>query len=327
MLEVRDLRVEFQGRRVVRAVRGLTYDIAPGESLGLVGESGAGKSVSALALLGLLPRKVGRVVGGTATFEGEDLLKLSEDRLRRIRGSRIATVFQDPLNSLNPVLTIGRQITEVLERHLDMKHVAARKRAVELLELVGIPDAAGQINAYPHQLSGGMRQRAMIAMVLSCEPALLIADEPTTALDVTLQAEILALLQRLTEELRMAVLLITHDLGVVAGFTDRLAVMYAGRIAETGPTEEVLAAPVHPYTLGLLRSLPRLDRDRGLPLASIVGSPPDMAADLRGCAFQPRCEYAIDICASVDPGLGRVGPDHAAACHNPQGPLARSVPG
>ena len=327
LLEVRDLRVEFQGRRVIRAVRGLTYDIAPGESLGLVGESGAGKSVSALALLGLLPRKVGRVVGGTAIFEGEDLLKMSEGRLRRIRGSRIAMVFQDPLNSLNPVVTIGRQITEVLERHLDMKHVAARKRAVELLELVGIPDAAGQINAYPHQLSGGMRQRAMIAMVLSCEPALLIADEPTTALDVTLQAQILALLQRLREKLRMAVLLITHDLGVVAGFTDRLAVMYAGRIVETGPTEEVLAVPAHPYTLGLLRSLPRLDRDRGVPLASIVGSPPDMAADLRGCAFQPRCEYAIDVCASVDPGLDRVGPDHAAACHNPQGPLARSVPG
>ena len=234
LLSVNDLHVEFAGRgRTVRAVRGLTYDIAPGETIGLVGESGSGKSVSALSLLGLLPKRVGKVTAGTAIFEGSDILHLPDDDLRKIRGAKIAMIFQDPLSSLNPVLTIGRQITEAVETHMDMNRDQARKRAVELLELVGMPDAARRVDDYPHQFSGGMRQRAMIAMALSCEPSLLIADEPTTALDVTIQAQILELLRRLRTELGMAVLIITHDLGVVAGFADRLAVMYAGRLVET----------------------------------------------------------------------------------------------
>ncbi len=239
LLSVRDLHVEFAGRgRIVRAVRGLTYDIGPGETIGLVGESGSGKSVSALSLLGLLPKRVGKVSAGTAVFQGDDLLQLPEDRLRKIRGARIAMIFQDPLSSLNPVLTIGRQITEAIETHLGLSQRESKKRAIELLELVGIPGAAARINDYPHQFSGGMRQRAMIAMALSCEPSLLIADEPTTALDVTIQAQILELLRRLRTELGMAVLLITHDLGVVAGFADRLAVMYAGRLVETRPDRD-----------------------------------------------------------------------------------------
>jgi oligopeptide/dipeptide ABC transporter ATP-binding protein len=322
LLEVRDLKVEFSGRnnRPVRAVRGLNYQIFPGESLGLVGESGSGKSVSALSLLGLLPKKVSRITSGTANFEGRDLLKLPDDEMRKIRGARIAMIFQDPLASLNPVLTIGRQITEALETHTSMGKTAAVRRAIDLLSLVGIPGAEKRIADYPHQFSGGMRQRAMIAMALSCEPALLIADEPTTALDVTIQAQILELLQRLREELNMALLLITHDMGVVAGFVDRLAVMYAGEIIETGPTEPVLANPFHPYTLGLLRSLPRLDRPRQVALTPIEGSPPDLASEIVGCPFRPRCPYAVEDSAREDPRLQLVEtPNHWAACWNPQG--------
>jgi len=326
LLAVHDLRVEFAGRgRVVRAVRGLSYDISPGETVGLVGESGSGKSVSALSLLGLLPKRVGRVTAGSAVFQGEDLLHLPEDRLRKIRGARIAMIFQDPLSSLNPVLTIGRQITEAIETHRGVSARDAKKRAVELLELVGIPGPASRINDYPHQFSGGMRQRAMIAMALSCEPSLLIADEPTTALDVTIQAQILELLRRLRTELGMAVLLITHDLGVVAGFADRLAVMYAGRLVELGPTETVLADPAHPYTIGLLRSLPRLDRPRQAALTPIEGSPPDLASNLEGCPFAPRCAWRLDRCWTDDPPLVLAGGErladsalveHFVACHN-----------
>ena len=325
LLSVQDLHVEFAGRgRVVRAVRGLSYEIRAGETLGLVGESGSGKSVSALSLLGLLPKRAGRVASGSAQFEGQEILHLSDERLRKIRGARIAMIFQDPLSSLNPVLTIGRQITEAIETHRGVSHKQARKRATDLLELVGIPGASQRLDNYPHQFSGGMRQRAMIAMALSCEPSLLIADEPTTALDVTIQAQILELLRRLRTELHMAVLLITHDLGVVAGFADRLAVMYAGRLVELGPTETLLADPAHPYTVGLLRSLPRLDRPRQEALTPIEGSPPDLASDLRGCPFAPRCAWRLDICATVDPPLAPVreragganAVDHAAACHN-----------
>ena len=287
-----------------------------------MGESGSGKSVSALSLLGLLPTGISRVTSGTAMFEGEDLLRLPEGRLRSIRGNRIGLISQDPLSSLNPMMTIGRQIAEALEIHLDMSRTAATARAVELLDLVGIPSPARRINDYPHQFSGGMRQRAMIAMALSCEPSLLIADEPTTALDVTIQAQVLELLQRLREELHMAVLLITHDLAVLAGFADRLAVMYAGRVVETGPTEQILADPVHPYTIGLLGSLPRLDRDRGVPLTPIEGVPPDLAAPLVGCPFRPRCPYAVEACTSVDPDLEPAGPERAAACHSPQGSVS-----
>ncbi len=325
LLAVNNLHVEFAGRgRTVRAVRGLTYEIGAGETVGLVGESGSGKSVSALSLLGLLPKRVGRISAGTALFQGEEILHLSDEKLRRIRGNKIAMIFQDPLSSLNPVLTIGRQITEAIETHRGASHKQARRRAAELLELVGIPDADARLDNYPHQFSGGMRQRAMIAMALSCEPSLLIADEPTTALDVTIQAQILELLRRLRDELHMAVLLITHDLGVVAGFADRLAVMYAGRLVELGPTETVLSDPAHPYTVGLLRSLPRLDRPRQVALTPIEGSPPDLASELRGCPFAPRCAWRVDVCASVDPDLvpvggERAGPaphDHFAACHN-----------
>ena len=326
LLSVNGLQVEFAGRgRVVRAVRGLSYDIGPGETIGLVGESGSGKSVSALSLLGLLPKRVGRVTAGSAVFQGQDLLHLPEDKLRKIRGARIAMIFQDPLSSLNPVLTIGRQITEAIETHRGVSSKEAKKRAIELLVLVGIPGAASRINDYPHQFSGGMRQRAMIAMALSCEPSLLIADEPTTALDVTIQAQILELLRRLRTELGMAVLLITHDLGVVAGFADRLAVMYAGRIVELGPTETILADPAHPYTVGLLRSLPRLDRPRQAALTPIEGSPPDLAAELHGCPFAPRCAWRLDRCWTDDPPLeiarGERRADaelthHYVACHN-----------
>jgi len=326
LLSVRDLHVEFSGRgTTVRAVRGLSYDIGAGETVGLVGESGSGKSVSALSLLGLLPKRVSRIPAGSALFEGEEILGLSDERLRSIRGARIAMIFQDPLSSLNPVLTIGRQISEAVETHRGLTNKQARERATELLELVGIPDAATRLDNYPHQFSGGMRQRAMIAMALSCEPSLLIADEPTTALDVTIQAQILELLRRLRSELHMAVLLITHDLGVVAGFADRLAVMYAGRLVELGPTETILSDPAHPYTVGLLRSLPRLDRPRQISLTPIEGSPPDLASDLRGCPFAPRCAWRLDRCTSDDPPLETVvgeraadssARDHFVACHN-----------
>jgi oligopeptide/dipeptide ABC transporter ATP-binding protein len=326
LLAVKDLHVEFSGRgRVVHAVRGLSYEIHAGETIGLVGESGSGKSVSALSLLGLLPKRAARISSGSALFEGQEILRLPDERLRKIRGARIAMIFQDPLSSLNPVLTIGRQITEAVETHRGVSHKVARKRATELLELVGIPSAALRLDNYPHQFSGGMRQRAMIAMALSCEPSLLIADEPTTALDVTIQAQILELLRRLRSELQMAVLLITHDLGVVAGFADRLAVMYAGRLVELGPTETILADPAHPYTVGLLRSLPRLDRPRQEALTPIEGSPPDLASELRGCPFAPRCAWRLPVCREIDPPLvpvvgERAGEpaarDHFAACHN-----------
>ncbi len=327
LLDVSNLRVEFAGRKVVHAVRGLSYTIAPGETLGLVGESGSGKSVSALAVLGLLPNRVGRVTDGSVRFEGSELIGLPERQLRRVRGTRIAMIFQDPLSSLNPVLTIGRQITETLETHRGMSRGAAGRRAGELLELVGIPDARRRLDDYPHQFSGGMRQRAMIAMALACEPALLIADEPTTALDVTIRAQILDLLTRLRIDLNMAVLMITHDLGVVAGFADRLAVMYAGRIVEIGPTEDVLARPEHPYTVGLLQSLPRLDRPRQAKLTPIGGAPPDLAGEIVGCPFAPRCSWRLEVCWSVDPEMLPAGSDanavawddpgvHVAACHD-----------
>ncbi len=324
LLKVHDLRVEFVGRgRVVRAVRGLSYELRAGETLAIVGESGSGKSVSALTLLGLLPARTSRVSAGSAMFEGRDLLRLSSRELEDVRGARIAMIFQDPLSSLNPVLTIERQITEMLERHTRLTGAQARARAIELLRMVGIPDAERRLRDYPHQYSGGMRQRAMIAIALSCEPALLIADEPTTALDVTIQAQILALLARLREELGMAVLLITHDLGIVAGLADRIAVMYAGHVVETGPTETVLIDPAHPYTAGLLRSLPRLDQPRTGPLTPIEGTPPDLASTLTGCPFAPRCAWRLPQCWSDDPPLvpTRDPADmRAIACHNPPTP-------
>jgi oligopeptide/dipeptide ABC transporter ATP-binding protein len=302
LLCVRDLRVDLvSAERTVHAVRGLSYELARGEALGLVGESGSGKTMAALALMRLLPQPIGRVTSGTIAFDGRDLLHLSDEQLRRVRGREIAMVFQDPLSSLNPVLTIRSQITETLHRHLGLSGRAANDRAIELLTLVGIPAAARRAEGYPHEFSGGMRQRVMIAMALACHPLLVIADEPTTSLDVTVQAQILDLLARLRADFGMAVVLITHDMGVVAGFTDRIAVMYAGRIVEEGPVATVLASPQHPYTAGLLGSMPRLDRPPQEELHAIEGAPPDLATELVGCPFRPRCPLAMDRCAADDP--------------------------
>ncbi len=315
LLSVRDLVVDLRRHDgAVHAVRGLSYTINRGEALGIVGESGSGKTMSALTILGLLPGGIGRVVGGSVLFDGRELVGMPARELRALRGARISMVFQDPLSSLNPVMTIGRQLTEAISVHLELPAQQARQRAIEVLELVGIPSPGRRLGDYPHQFSGGMRQRVMIAMALSCRPDLLVADEPTTALDVTIQAQILDLLNRLRSELGMAVLLISHDLGVVADTTDRIAVMYAGRIVETGPTRAVLAAPRHPYTLGLLRSIPRLDGKRRRDLAAIEGAPPDLSLQLTGCPFRERCTWAVARCTEADPDLEPVGPEHAVAC-------------
>ena len=317
LLSVEDLRVQFWTRRgTVHAVNGVSFDIAPGETLGIVGESGCGKSVTSLALLGILPR-AGRVVSGTARFGGRDLLGLSDVELRRVRGKEIAMIFQDPMTSLNPVLTVGRQIREALETHLGMDRRAARKRAAELLERVGIPSAKMRVDDYPHQFSGGMRQRAMIAMALACEPKLLIADEPTTALDVTIQAQILNILRELVVDRETALILITHDLGVVAGMCERVAVMYAGMFMETGSAEQLFDRPRNPYTLGLLQSIPRLDASRREKLHPIPGAPRDMLSPPQACPFQPRCRYEVDASRKEVPPLVEVEPGHHVACFNP----------
>ena len=299
---------------VVKAVDGIEYDLEEGETLGLVGESGCGKSVSALSVLRLIPNPPGRIVGGEVMFEGQDLLKLSEEDMRHIRGNRISMVFQEPMTSLNPILTIGRQITEPLELHMSMTQQQAEERAIELLGLVGIPDAAARINDYPHQFSGGMRQRVMIAMALSCNPKLLIADEPTTALDVTIQAQVLELMQRAAKEVGASLIVITHNLGVVARYADRVNVMYAGKIIERGTAHEIYKNPKHPYTVGLLQSVPRLDEPRREKLNPIEGMPPDLVDLPPGCSFRARCTYAVDRCAEEVPPLVAVDEDHLAAC-------------
>lgn len=325
LLEVSNLRVEFNSSQGhVSAVRGLSYSINEGESMALVGESGSGKSVSALALIGLLPRKTSKITAGSVKFKGEELIGLSEKGLRKIRGGSIAMIFQDPLSSLNPVLTIGAQIVEQIRAHEGTDKKSAHKRAIELLDLVGIPSANQRVDQYPHQLSGGMRQRAMIAMALSSRPSLLLADEPTTALDVTIQAQILELLANLQKELKMSLILITHDLGVVAGFTEKLTVMYAGNAVEQGLTAEVLAHPQHPYTLGLLRSIPRLDRPRTNSLEPIRGVAPDMSRIPQGCAFEPRCEFASSQCADQKPNLDLLSSNRLVACWHPQGSTSKS---
>lgn len=316
LLEVSDLRVEFRGRRTVHAVRGLSYSVGRGETFGLVGESGCGKSVSALAILGLLPKAPASVTTGSVRFLGDELVGATEEKLRSIRGSAVSLVFQDPLSSLNPVLTIGTQLSEQIEAHRGIDGKQARARAAGLLELVRIPAPTQQLQAYPHQLSGGMRQRAMIAMALSCEPRLLIADEPTTALDVTIQAQVLDLLRSLRDELGMALILITHDLGVVAGTVDRVGVMYAGRIVESGDVIDLLTQPRHPYTGGLLGSIPRVDRPQRSRLTPIPGAPPDLSAPLFGCPFRPRCGSAIEACAE-DPPLVEHESGRAVACWSP----------
>jgi oligopeptide transport system ATP-binding protein len=319
LLSVEDLRVEFWTRRgTVHAVNGISFDVAPGETLGIVGESGCGKSVTSLALLGILPR-AGRVVAGTAMFEGRDLLQLSDDQLRKVRGRDIAMIFQDPMTSLNPVLTIGRQIREALETHFDLDKKQAKERAAELIDHVGIPSAKARIKDYPHQFSGGMRQRAMIAMALACEPKLLIADEPTTALDVTIQAQILDLLRELVAERDTALILITHDLGVVAGMCERVNVMYAGMFMETGRAGDLFDRPRHPYTLGLLQSIPRLDATRKAPLKPIEGAPRDMLRAPAACPFQPRCRFEVEQSRLEVPPLKEIEPGHMVACFNPVG--------
>jgi oligopeptide/dipeptide ABC transporter ATP-binding protein len=328
LLSVSDLVVRFRTHEgTIHAVNGVTFDLEPGETLGLVGESGCGKSVTNLAIMRLLPKPAGRIEGGSVVFDGLDLVHLPESDMRDLRGRDIAMIFQDPMTSLNPVLTIEEQMVETIRSHRDVSREDARKRAIELLEMVGIPRAEGRLRSYPHQFSGGMRQRVMIAMALALEPKLMIADEPTTALDVTIQAQVLELLRRLTTETGTALILITHDLGVVAGMTQRINVMYAGFIVETATTEELFAAPSHPYTVGLLHSIPRLDEVRPEALVPIEGTPPDQRREPVGCPFAPRCAWRLPICWEVNPPLDPVeegvrvrtsGPEatHRVACHN-----------
>ena len=316
LLRVQDLRVAFDTEDgLVRAVDGISFELARGRTLGIVGESGSGKTVAALSVLGLT-RAQGADVGGRVMFEGRDLLGLKERELRAVRGDRIAMVFQDPLSSLHPLYRVGAQIVEAIRVHQEIDEGRARARAIELLGLVGIPDPGTRVDAYPHELSGGQRQRTMIAMALANDPALLIADEPTTALDVTVQAQILALLSRLQRERNMALVLVTHDLGVVAEMADEIAVMYAGQIVETAPAERMFVAPEHPYTWGLLRSIPMLDGPREELLSPIPGSPPSPLAPPPGCRFHPRCPYAQPAHARTDPPLEPVPghTDHEVAC-------------
>ena len=316
LLEVVDLQTHFRTPDgVVKAVDGVSFTVDKGETLGIVGESGSGKSVTSLSIMRLVPQPAGRIVGGEIRFNGVDLLRHDEREMRRVRSRQIGMVFQDPMTSLNPVLTVERQLTETLELHMGLRGRAARRRAVELLDLVGIPSPEKRLDDLPHQFSGGMRQRVMIAMALSCSPQLLIADEPTTALDVTIQAQILELIAKLQAELGMAVLLITHDLGVVAGMADRIIVMYAGRVVEAGPTEAIFAGPRMPYTIGLLQSVPRLDEERGHRLKPIRGAPPDLIELPAGCCpFAPRCDFVQPACKRQLPLLRSVAPGQRAAC-------------
>ncbi|HET7078310.1 MAG TPA: ABC transporter ATP-binding protein [Chloroflexia bacterium] len=315
LLQVKDLKTQFFTQDgVVNAVNGVTFDLYEEETLGIVGESGSGKSVTALSLMGLIPQPPGKITNGEVLFKGKNLVGLPEDEMRKIRGKEIAMIFQDPMTSLNPVLTISRQIGEALQLHMDMDRAAARKRTIELLKLVGIPSAADRIDDYPHQFSGGMRQRVMIAMALSCNPKLLIADEPTTALDVTIQAQILDLIKRLKREFGTAVMMITHDLGVVAGMCDRVQVMYAGHLVEQASVEQLYADPRHPYTLGLIRSVPRLDEARKERLEPIPGLPPDLVNVPPGCPFYPRCSFHMPVCLEQRPLLRPVDGAHTAAC-------------
>ena len=317
MLSVRDLHVTFgSGDRVVHAVNGISYQLGAGETMGIVGESGSGKSVSSLAVLGLLP-KTSATASGSIVFDGEELLGLDDNQLRKLRGNRLAMIFQDPMSSLNPVLTIERQLTEVLETHQKLKHAGAERRAIQLLEMVGIPGAEKRLNDFPHQFSGGMRQRVMIAMALACDPELLIADEPTTALDVTIQAQILDVIRVLQRETNTAMILITHDLGVVAEMCDRVAVMYAGEIVEQSDVSSLFRAPKHPYTQGLIGSVPRLGEDRE-ELAVIPGSVPNLVDLPEACRFAPRCgariEFDVTLATELHPELLPVDGGHAVRC-------------
>jgi len=317
LLEVKDLRTEFHTQDgVVHAVNGVTFHVDEGETLGLVGESGCGKSVSVLSVMRLIPQPPGKIPAGQVMFQGRDLLKVDDEEIRSVRGNKIAMVFQDPMTSLNPVLTINTQISESLELHLGMTKEQARKRSVELLKMVGVAEAEGRIDDYPHQFSGGMRQRVMIAMALSCSPQLLIADEPTTALDVTIQAQIIDIVKRLKRELGMAIIWITHDLGIIAGLADRINVMYAGFVIESASNKEMFANPLHPYTLGLLGSIPRLDALLKSKLTPIEGLPPDLIEMPKGCPFYDRCHYRTEKCANENPMLELGAVRHWVACWN-----------
>jgi len=315
LLRVRNLRTKFKTERgLVSAVDGVSFDVDAGETLAIVGESGSGKSVTAMSVMRLIPNPPGRIEEGEILFDGQDLLELTEQQMRAVRGDRIAMIFQEPMSSLNPALTIGFQIAEPMNVHRKTPWRQALDKAVELIDTVRMPDAKSRRDAYPHQFSGGMRQRAMIAMALACKPQLIIADEPTTALDVTVQAQILDLLKELAAGARSALILITHDLGVVARYADRVAVMYAGRVVESAPARTLYEHPRHPYTLGLMASVPRLDGDHTQRLIPIEGSPPDLAALPPGCAFAPRCKHAVDRCRTERPELREVGPRHMKAC-------------
>ena len=315
LLDVRDLQVEFHTREgVAKAVNGVSYSVDAGETLAVLGESGSGKSVTAQAVMGILDTPPGHITGGQILFEGRDLLPLKEDRRRKVRGAEMAMIFQDALSSLNPVLTVGDQLGEMFTVHRGMSRKDAKAKAVELMDRVRIPAAAERVNQYPHQFSGGMRQRIMIAMAMALEPKLIIADEPTTALDVTVQAQVMDLLAELQREYNMGLILITHDLGVVADVADKIAVMYAGRIVETAPVDDIYRAPAHPYTRGLLDSIPRLDQ-KGRELYAIKGLPPNLLAIPPGCAFHPRCPQAREVCRTDVPPLYEVDPRRRSACH------------
>jgi oligopeptide transport system ATP-binding protein len=315
LLDVQGLETQFKTPDgLVHAVNGVSFILESKETIGLVGESGCGKTVTMLSVLRLIPSPPGKIAGGSALFHGQDLLKMSNEEIRNVRGALISIVFQDPMTSFNSVLTIGRQITETLETHLGMSPSQSKQRAAELLDLVGIPKAKDRLNDYPHQFSGGMRQRAMIAMALACNPQILIADEPTTALDVTIQAQIVELVKRIRDELGMAIIWITHDLGIIAGLAQRVIVMYGGYFIEEAPVKELYGNPQHPYTIGLLGSLPRMDRKQRRQLASIEGLPPILFEKPTYCPFAPRCKYVIEHCRGENPLLQAIAPDHRVAC-------------
>lgn len=315
LLEVKNLTTQFfTSAGTVQAVDDVSFDVDEGETVAVVGESGCGKSVSALSILRLIPWPPGKIVGGSIHFAGRDLLALSDNEIRTVRGREISMVFQEPMTSLNPVLSIGLQLTETMEHHLGFSNDQAHQRAVELLTMVGISEPERRLSQYPHHLSGGMRQRVMIALALSCEPKLIIADEPTTALDVTIQAQILELMKDLTKQMGVALIVITHNLGVVARYADRVNVMYAGKMIEMGNARQIYHDPHHPYTLGLLASVPRMDQPRGNRLIPIEGQPPDLTHLDMGCAFRPRCRFAIDQCVVEIPSLQPVEDEHTAAC-------------
>ncbi len=315
LLEIDNLVVEFRTRSgVIQAVNGISYSVAAGEIVAIVGESGSGKSVSARAVLGLVPDPPGKIVSGSIRFEGTDLLGLDDQAIRKLRGKDISMVFQEPMTSLNPVHSIRFQLSEAMQLHLKLSKAAAAERAIELLKLVGISDPASRLKQYPHQLSGGMRQRVMIAMALSCKPKLILADEPTTALDVTIQAQVLELMQELCRKMGVALVIITHNLSIVARYAQRVNVMYAGKIVEAGSASAIYGKPSHPYTVGLLSSVPRLDQVRGTPIEPIPGSPPDLDALGPGCAFAPRCRFATKRCREQAPPFARISEEHKSAC-------------